>query len=36
MATISFEFEPSAFSALRLAPMEFAREMRIAAAVHLK
>ena len=33
MATISFEFEPSTFSALRLAPMEFAREMRIAAAV---
>jgi predicted HTH domain antitoxin len=33
MATISFEFEPSAFSALRLAPIEFAREMRIAAAV---
>jgi len=33
MTTISFEFEPSAFSALRLAPNEFAREMRIAAAV---
>lgn len=29
----SFEFEPSAFGALRLAPNEFAREMRIAAAV---
>jgi predicted HTH domain antitoxin len=33
MATISFDFDPSAFSALRLAPDEFAREMRIAAAV---
>ena len=33
MATISFEFEPSTFGALRLAPSEFAREMRIAAAV---
>ena len=33
MATISFEFVPSTFSALRLAPIEFAREMRIAAAV---
>ena len=33
MATISFEFDPSTFSALRLAPIEFAREMRIAAAV---
>ncbi len=33
MATISFDFDPSAFSALRLAPNEFAREMRIAAAV---
>ena len=33
MTTISFEFEPSAFGALRLAPSEFAREMRIAAAV---
>jgi predicted HTH domain antitoxin len=33
MTTISFEFEPSAFSALRLAPDEFAREMRIAATV---
>ncbi|MGB5495353.1 MAG: UPF0175 family protein [Sedimenticolaceae bacterium] len=33
MTTISFEFEPSAFGALRLAPNEFAREMRTAAAV---
>ena len=33
MATITFELDPSAFSALRLAPVEFAREMRIAAAV---
>jgi predicted HTH domain antitoxin len=33
MATITFEFEPSTFSALRLAPAEFAREMRTAAAV---
>ena len=33
MATISFEFEPSTFGALRLAPSEFARNMRIAAAV---
>jgi len=33
MTTISFEFEPSAFGALRLAPNELAREMRIAAVV---
>jgi predicted HTH domain antitoxin len=31
--TISFDFDASAFGALRLAPREFAREMRIAAAV---
>jgi predicted HTH domain antitoxin len=31
--TISFDFDATAFSALRLAPSEFAREMRIAAAV---
>ena len=32
-ARISFGFDASAFGALRLAPSEFAREMRIAAAV---
>jgi len=31
--TISFDFDSSACGALRLAPREFAREMRIAAAV---
>ncbi len=31
--TITFDFDVSAFGALRLAPGEFAREMRIAAAV---
>jgi predicted HTH domain antitoxin len=31
--TIKFDFDVSAFSALRLAPSEFAREMRIAASV---
>ena len=31
--TLCFDFDPSAFSALRLAPSEFAREMRTAAAV---
>ena len=31
--TITFDFDASAFGALRLAPGEFAREMRIAAAV---
>jgi predicted HTH domain antitoxin len=30
---ITFDFDASAFGALRLAPQEFAREMRIAAAV---
>ena len=33
MTTISFDFNASAFGALRLAPNEFAREMRVAAAV---
>ena len=31
--TITFDFDVSAFGALRLAPNEFAREMRVAAAV---
>ncbi len=33
MATITYDLAPSAFSALRLSPKEFAREMRIAACV---
>lgn len=33
MATISLDLPPTAFSALRLSPTEFAREMRIAACV---
>jgi len=33
MTMISFDFDSSVFGALRLAPDEFAREMRIAAAV---
>ncbi len=33
MTTITYEFTPDTFGALRLAPDEFAREMRIAAAV---
>ncbi len=33
MATISYELPRTAFSALRLSPQEFAREMRIAACV---
>ncbi|MCZ7624789.1 MAG: hypothetical protein C3F12_02530 [Candidatus Methylomirabilota bacterium] len=32
MTTITFDFDPAIFGALRLAPEEFAREMRIAAA----
>ena len=31
--TITFDFDASVFGALRLAPREFAQEMRIAAAV---
>jgi predicted HTH domain antitoxin len=33
MATISYDLPTTAFSALRLSPREFAREMRIAACV---
>lgn len=33
MTRITYEFEASAFSALRASPEEFKREMRIAAAV---
>lgn len=33
MATISHDLPSTAFSALRLSPAEFAREMRIAACV---
>ncbi|MGH8474436.1 MAG: UPF0175 family protein [Methylococcales bacterium] len=33
MTTIAYDFEPGVFGALRLSPAEFAREMRIAAAV---
>jgi len=33
MTTITYDFDPSVFGALRLSPNEFAREMRIAAAV---
>lgn len=32
--TISLDFDSSVFGTLRLAPGEFAREMRVAAAVH--
>lgn len=34
MAQILFDFPPSVFSALRRSPEEFAREMRLAAAIH--
>lgn len=34
MAQVVFDFPPSVFSALRKAPVEFAAEMRIAAACH--
>ena len=33
MTTITYNLPPSTFSALRLSPKEFAREMRIAACV---
>lgn len=33
MATLSHEIPQSAFAALRLAPKEFAKEMRIAACI---
>ena len=33
VTTISFDIDSAAFGALRLSPSEFAREMRIAAAV---
>lgn len=33
LTTISFELDSAVFGALRLSPDEFAREMRIAAAV---
>jgi predicted HTH domain antitoxin len=33
MVTITYELPSSVFSALRLAPDEFAREMRVAASV---
>jgi predicted HTH domain antitoxin len=33
MATITYDLPSTAFSALRLSPAEFAREMRIAACV---
>lgn len=33
MATIKYDLPPTIFSALRLSPDEFAREMRIAASV---
>jgi len=33
MATITYDLPPDTFSALRLSPKEFAREMRVAACV---
>jgi len=33
LTTIAYNFDPGVFGALRLSPAEFAREMRIAAAV---
>lgn len=34
MPTVSFDIPPEALSALRRAPDEFARDMRLAAAMH--
>jgi predicted HTH domain antitoxin len=34
MAVLTIEIPDDAFSALRLSPKEFAREMRLAAAIH--
>lgn len=34
MQTITLEFPEDVFSALRRSPEEFAREMRVAAAIH--
>ena len=34
MATITLDLPEEAFSALRRSPSEFAREMRLAAAIH--
>ena len=33
MATITYDLPPETFSALRLSPKEFAKEMRVAACV---
>jgi len=33
MATVTFDLPESAFSALRLSPVEFVKEMRLAAAL---
>lgn len=34
MATISLDFSPDVFAALRRSPEEFGRELRVAAAIH--
>ncbi len=34
MPQVVFDFPPSVFSAVRMAPSEFADEMRLAAAIH--